>query len=69
MCDCIRQLEALFKDTNTEFGISINFGNPDLPAVMLEVATFKKNSSLREKPKKLIATYCPMCGLKYESEK
>lgn len=67
MCNCINELNELLKDTNTRLDYGLNLMNPNLPAAMLKIATFKHNTRRREKAKTIYASYCPICGVKYEN--
>jgi hypothetical protein len=64
MCDCIKKINAglaasEFPNTLVEYPL---FG----PQVTF-VVTCKRSDRAREKPKRMLATYCPFCGEKYNT--
>lgn len=62
MCDCIARVNEKIKDFNTEISIGIDFvtGKSTPPMIV----TTKANHSSRVKPKRLFASFCPLCGVK-----
>jgi len=62
MCDCVHRINAglaksEFPNTMVEYPL---FGEP-----VTFVLTCKREEKVRQKPKRVFATYCPFCGVKY----
>ena len=66
-CDCATQVNAELEPFNTELDLVFNLFNTDLPHEMAQITTMKVDTKKRGKPKMMIATYCPFCGVKYSS--
>ncbi len=70
MCDCIEQAAQELEGTNTvldiPFRINLKTGQQLPPR--LQIATCKRDSKRREKAAFILATYCPFCGEKYETQ-
>lgn len=68
-CTCLQQInEALAKDEkqNTVVGNSLilNF-KTGRERVVVEIATYKRDSRSRVKKRGMIPTFCPFCGKRY----
>lgn len=65
MCNCIDKMNADLKKYNTQLDTNISIFNADKPAIVV-LGTMKIESKVRRGPARLIATFCPFCGEKYE---
>lgn len=68
MCDCITQINEQIRVHQTELDVSILSGGQK-DAVRVHVSTYipyKVKTKRGQKPTRLLATYCPFCGKKYE---
>ncbi len=68
MCDCITRINKFLKDHNTQLEAPITF-NPDngmKVLTIMRIATVKINNRKKLGPVGFFATYCPVCGEKYE---
>jgi hypothetical protein len=69
MCNCIIEMQKALEESNknTMLDIPITFSsNGQLKANRVMISTCKRDNSKREKPIKLLPSYCPFCGEKYE---
>lgn len=65
MCDCIRLTNEALKTINTQLQVSYSLnGGPD----RIVIATDKADASKKGRTPFLAATFCPICGQKYEPE-
>ncbi|MNI17824.1 hypothetical protein D3C73_712120 [compost metagenome] len=63
-CDCIDKVNALLAEQNAEIVATLGlFGARRRPAI----ETAKVESRKRGKSPRLIASFCPFCGEKYEA--
>ena len=69
-CNCIKGInqELIAMGSNTMLDVPATLDKGQLKTGRVTVATCKRNMSKREKPMKLLATYCPFCGTKYEEK-
>lgn len=73
MCNCIKDTNKVLEErglnTRLDIPIMFNRGNGNLgssPQVLIK--TKKADTTKREKPIKLFASYCPFCGEKYPDQ-
>jgi hypothetical protein len=64
MCDCANKLNETLKPMN--YRLTRNLLEED-PAVLIEMHKIEKRK--RTPSHSLVATYCPFCGVRYESRK
>lgn len=70
MCECIDKIDENLKKAghNTAIDVPIIFSTSGVTAPQkTTVATVKADKSNRKKPARLYASYCPFCGIKYET--
>ena len=58
--ECVRQINALLAEHNTQVATAISFSDPGRE--LIQVATVKKDGSKRGKPRTFFASFCPFCG-------
>ncbi len=58
--DCIKRINALLADRNTEISTAISFADP--ARELIRIATNKADAAKRGKPVSFFASYCPFCG-------
>lgn len=70
MCNCITKVNEFLKDHNTQVEFPIVFNaNKGLSVVTaMRISTVKLDTKNREGPVALFASYCPICGEKYEDK-
>ncbi len=68
MCYCITQVNEFLKEHNTQIETPIAFNPNEGMKVMtaMRISTVKLDSKKRVGPSAFFATYCPVCGEKYE---
>lgn len=64
MCRCIEQLDKKLEEYNTQVNVSISLNGG---SAQIYLDTFKRDKTKRGNAMKLLATYCPICGEKYET--
>lgn len=68
-CNCVKLVnEALEREeanTVLDIPMSINLSTGKMGPQRMVIATVKSNSKKRGQKKTLFATYCPVCGKKY----
>ena len=62
MCDCIRKVNKLLAEHNTEIQTVSLFSPKGRIEERLAVPTVRLDTKKRVGPMKLFATFCPMCG-------
>ena len=71
MCDCAKQVNKSLKenDTNTRLDIPmmLSMSENTVSADRLSVSTCKASSKSRKKAQRVMASYCPFCGEKYDA--
>ncbi len=65
--DCVKRVNALLAEKNTEISVAISFATPTRE--LIRVATVKANPNLRGKPVNFFASFCPICGVKLATGK
>ncbi len=66
MCNCIDKINEFLKLLNTEVISAIHIPSGERLGIYLETQKIDKHK--RGKAAKILATYCPICGRKYEGE-
>lgn len=68
MCDCIEKMNDRLGEHNGRLSIAIRL-SPDLSKMdaCLVIATEKLDKTKRKPVPKVIAGYCPFCGIKSEA--
>lgn len=70
MCDCIKKIDDKLAENeqclNVVWGIGVN---PSRPLIGLIRKDRWQIESRRNKPKHMIASFCPFCGEKYDTSK
>lgn len=68
-CDCIKhsnlQLAEMGSNTRIDVPFEINFKTRKMMPPRCMIATCKADAKKRERPMTMVATYCPICGVKY----
>ena len=67
MCNCIKQLNEILAEKNTEFDLIFTLGK--VQKEYLKISTIKINKKIRNGPVAMIPSYCPFCGKKYIKNK
>ena len=69
MCDCMKLINDELAQYNTRIipVMALRDGTFHMAGVRIE--TEKIDSKKRGRPKRLVASYCPFCGKKYEDER
>lgn len=67
MCDCISLVNEQLKKHNTLLNVTFPFSMTGDMRVVL--STVKYDDKKRGRPKTMIASYCPICGEKYDTKK
>ncbi len=63
MCDCIARIDADLK-SNGQCLDATMFGERKASTMLIRTDKWK-HENRRNKPTRVIATYCPFCGVKY----
>lgn len=70
MCNCMDEVDKLLHRYDTQIKRAYNLFDKSMPPSMAVVATEKiTGSTKRGKPQTFVATFCPICGKKYEGDK
>lgn len=67
MCNCIEQANNLLRQDNTELNYTLNLFDPNEPS-RLCIETIRLDPFKKTKPKRFVATFCPICGERYVPE-
>ena len=63
MCNWIQDINAQLREKNTRRVVPITISrNKDIKALQCLIVTEKIDPNKRQKPIKLMASYCPFCG-------
>lgn len=68
MCECIRLINEQLEERNTHISRKIAYKDGELKVLGAVIETYKIDSKKRGKPFTLLASYCPFCGEKYDSD-
>lgn len=62
-CNCQAEMDKQLVKHNTalDYTISLNRGY-----IGVNISTVKVDSSKRGKPRKVVASFCPFCGIRYK---
>lgn len=66
MCDCMKLINDELAQYNTRIIPVMVLREGQFQTVGVRVETEKVNPKQRGRPKRLVASYCPFCGEKYE---
>jgi hypothetical protein len=64
--DCVRRINALLTESNTQIETALSFSNPTRE--LIRVATCKRDTNKRGKPVAFFASFCPFCGVSLARE-
>ncbi len=64
-CHCIKLVNKTFSDEGVNTALDIVFSVMS-GKTFCQIRTMKADSSKREKPKTVAASFCPFCGKKYD---
>lgn len=69
MCDCMKQINDELAQYNTRLDPVMALRDGTLHMAGVRIETVKIDSKKRGRPKRLVASYCPFCGKKYDVER
>ena len=69
MCDCVQKMNEALEPMNGRLAIALGF-SPDMSKMTsrLIVATEKIDKSKRKPAPTAVASFCPFCGVKLQTE-
>lgn len=68
-CDCITVMDGKLREHNTKLSLTFSFSRTGGPSFTLPtIGTEKIETRKRVGPALAIASFCPFCGTKYETE-
>lgn len=66
-CECMSRIDGVLREHNTKLAVSFCLSADLSTADILPiVATEKVHRTLRGKPRTVLATFCPFCGMRYK---
>lgn len=65
MCDCIAKIDEHLSQYNTKLNAALGVIDGQIYLLGVKIETYKINTKQRGPAKKVVATYCPFCGEKY----
>lgn len=67
MCNCIEQANNLLREHNMELNCTLNLFDPSEPSRVC-IETIRLDPLKKTRPKRFVATFCPICGERYVPE-
>lgn len=68
MCDCLHLINEKLAAYNTAVSSTLALQNGALKMVGVRIETYKRDTTKRGTAMSLTASYCPFCGVKYETD-